>query len=90
MGGIYVAAYVNFSALNINTISNASGVFTGENVQQGWGSHSKNNQCLGDLNGNANLIANPLNCIFDPDLMDSPINDQDIQGSAGPGITKLT
>ena len=73
-----MAVIINFLAINVNTISNGSGVFVGINNAVGWDAHSKfsmgNGQFLG-MNGTANNI----NILLDNDIIDAPINDQDIK-----------
>ncbi|MDQ0253586.1 hypothetical protein J2S74_000958 [Evansella vedderi] len=73
-----MAVVINFLAINVNSQSNNSGVFIGSNNQVGWDSHSKfsygNGQFLG-MNG----TINNLNILMDQDIIDAPINDQDIK-----------
>ncbi|GAE24860.1 hypothetical protein JCM9140_820 [Halalkalibacter wakoensis JCM 9140] len=76
-----MAVVINFLAINVNSQSNNAGVFIGVNNQVGWDGHTKfsmgNGQFLG-LNGSVNNI----NILNDADVIDAPINDQDIK----PGI----
>ncbi|GAE24859.1 hypothetical protein JCM9140_819 [Halalkalibacter wakoensis JCM 9140] len=76
-----MAVSVNFAAVNINTQSNNSGLFIGSNNQTGWDGHTKfsfgNGQFLG-MNG----TANNMNIVNDTDVIDAPMNDQDVK----PGV----
>ncbi|WP_088035963.1 hypothetical protein [Evansella clarkii] len=73
-----MAVAVNFAAVNINSQSNTSGLFVGANNSVGWDGHAKftygNGQFLG-MNGSVNNI----NIAADPDVIDAPVNDQDIK-----------
>ncbi|MBU9712322.1 hypothetical protein [Evansella tamaricis] len=73
-----MAVVINFLAINVNSMSNNSGVFLGSNNSVGWDGHAKfsfgNGQYLG-MNGSFNN----LNILMDQDVIDAPINDQDIK-----------
>ncbi|MBU9712321.1 hypothetical protein [Evansella tamaricis] len=73
-----MAIAVNFAAVNINSQSNNTGLFAGNNNTVGWDGHVKftygNGQYLG-----INATANNVNVVGDTDLIDAPIMDQDIK-----------
>lgn len=75
--GYALALQINFIAINVNTLNRDSTVAVGENNQPGWSSHSKNNYGTGMLFG-FSVTTNTINNIYDPDLVDAPINDPDI------------
>lgn len=84
-----MAVCINFITIQINSLENDAGVFFGENVQSGWDSHSKNNQAMGQVFGNLNATLAPINIINDSDVIDSPVNDQDLEGNLCPAIAKV-
>lgn len=55
------------------------GVFFGQNMQNGWDSHSKSNAAGGSASGDYNMLPTVMNYVYDPDIIDVPINDQDIK-----------
>lgn len=64
--------------LTIQTVSGNSGVyFANQNISVGVSSHSKSNQAIGDI-GSHTLVQHNLNLIYDPDVIDTPIDDRDI------------
>ena len=73
-----MAISILFNAINVITLQSHSLVAIGENEQGGWDNHSKNNIGSGSFNGISFSTAN-LTTIIDPDVIDSPINDQDIK-----------
>ncbi|KKM11559.1 hypothetical protein SY88_07600 [Clostridiales bacterium PH28_bin88] len=83
-----MAVFIKFGAISVDSMENNSGVFFGENVQLGWDSHAKNNQAVGPIAGKVIFITNPINILKDPDIIDAPINDQDIEVSTAPSILK--
>jgi|LSQX01.1.fsa_nt_gb hypothetical protein len=85
-----MAVFITFGAILVNSMENDAGVFFGENVQTGWDSHAKNNMGLGQVFGNGDLIISPLNIFSDCDIIDAPINDQDVEANLGPAIAKIT
>ncbi len=72
-----VAIQIGF--MKVGGIQSDSGVFFGENMQNGWDSHSKSNSAGNGATGDYNLAPSYLNLINDPDFIDVPINDQDIK-----------
>ena len=69
-----------FNAINVLNMQTNSVVTIGENAQTGWDSHSKVNTGNGSFLG-MSLNSTNLVAIFDPDVIDAPINEQDIKPS---------
>lgn len=69
---------INLNEINVNVMKINTGVFTGENNQFGWGSHQKenNNQYI---KGNFNRSLTNYNTLYDNDISDTFVNDQDIK-----------
>ncbi|WP_206918385.1 hypothetical protein [Alicyclobacillus suci] len=64
--------------LTVNTIAGNSGVYFGnQNIAIGVSSHSKSNSVIGSI-GSQNLVYRNINLIYDPDVIDTPIDDRDI------------
>lgn len=70
-------AMINIEHMQAGTISNASGIFSGKNIQIGWSSHGKSNSGFGTLGGRNNKVNNNTNVVFDNDQIDTPIDDRD-------------
>lgn len=66
-----------FNAINVLNLNSNSVVAIGENAQSGWDSHSKGN--TGSTFHGMSLHSANLITIMDPDVIDAPINDQDIK-----------
>ncbi|MCM3705289.1 MULTISPECIES: hypothetical protein [Cytobacillus] len=62
---------IQFSNINITTMSSNSGIFTGENNQTNWQVNRKNNYGLGKIAGYQNMAANIVNIINDNDWIDA-------------------
>lgn len=62
-----------FNSINVNTIGTLSGIFVGTNSQWFWKSHDKSNTGFGSMQGESNLIQNPLNIVIDPDVIDNAV-----------------
>lgn len=73
-----MAVSILFNAINVVSMLSNSVVAVGENMQAGWDSHSKANTGNGSFNGLGFNTAN-LVTIIDPDIIDTPINDQDLK-----------
>lgn len=69
--------YVALNNINVNVISNSAGIFIGPNNQWGWSSHYKEVDIM-TVKGNNNIARFNNNNIFDQDLVDTYINDQDM------------
>jgi hypothetical protein len=63
-------ARIYFKDLNIEEISNSSGVFSGRNLQVGWRHSKKTSEGFGSLSGDKNVIVGNLNVLLDPDFVD--------------------
>lgn len=61
---------VRFNTININVISNCSGVFSGLNHQQFWSMNHKTNIGFGRIIGEMNISVNTFNLILDNDIVD--------------------
>lgn len=70
-----------FNTIIVNGQSSGGAVSIGENQQNGWSAHSKQNTSVGFLFG-LNYTLNSLNYIIDNDYIDAPINDNDMPNSA--------
>lgn len=73
-----MAVSILFNAINVITVQSHSLVTVGENQQGSWDNHSKSNIGSGSFNGFSITSAN-FATIIDPDIVDAPINDQDIK-----------
>lgn len=75
-----MAIPIIFNQINVNTLDTDSTIAVGENQQNDWDAHSKNNFGNGMLFG-WNITFNSFNSIFDPDVSDTPIIDSDVTSS---------
>jgi len=78
--------------IHIEMMQRQSGIFIGEkNVAIGWSSHGKENSVIGNISGQSNLLLNNISILNDPDLIDTPIDDRDINLSfENPGEENTT
>lgn len=76
-----MAIAINFVMINVNSLNRDASVSVGENNQPGWSTHGKSIFGNGQVIG-ASLNTNVLNNLFDGDIVDSPIIDNDIIPSA--------
>ncbi|MBX5437153.1 MAG: hypothetical protein IRZ33_08045 [Alicyclobacillaceae bacterium] len=74
-----MAVAFQIGLLKIGAMQSDAGLFFGQNIQNGWDSHSKHNAAGGSASGNWNVIPCVFNVVWDPDWIDVPINDQDIK-----------
>lgn len=84
-----MAVFINFGVMVINNLTNATGVFFGENVQQGWNSPSKSNQGQ-RLYGVGCVSINNININSDPDGVDTPTIHNNLDMTTAPVILKAT
>lgn len=70
---------VTFDSINVATMSQNSGVFVGDVKITGLDSHSKQNSAQGTTNGHRNIEMQNLNCVYDSDVIDTSIQDQDVK-----------
>ncbi|MGP4081361.1 hypothetical protein ACTWQL_15760 [Pseudalkalibacillus sp. R45] len=68
-----------FDTININNLSDNSGVFNGENTQTHWTTQKKENYGLGTAIGENNLFFQNINVVYDNDLIDMPIRNYQYQ-----------
>jgi hypothetical protein len=76
-------AGIVFNMINANGLETNAGIFVGENSANGWDSHNKNQESIGIIFsafGAFNSFPNNFNLIHDNDVVDTIINDQDIEG----------
>jgi len=69
---------IKFTKIDVNALDTQSLIAVGNNSQSAWDSHSKTNGGLGNLYG-ASSVAKNINSVQDNDIIDTPINDQDIK-----------
>lgn len=70
---------ISIGFMKVGAMQSDAGVFFGENMQNGWDSHSKLNVSGGQTSGDHNYLPTFINFLYDPDVIDVPINDQDIK-----------
>jgi len=70
---------ISIGFMKVGAMQSDVGVFFGQNMQNGWDSHSKSNIAGGSSAGDHNVLPTVVNYVFDPDIIDVPINDQDIK-----------
>lgn len=76
-----MAISIVFNSINTNTLHRNGSVAVGENVQSGWSSHQK--QDIAQFGGyGINFVTTSVNTVIDNDVIDTPINDNDITTSA--------
>ncbi|MGD6833700.1 hypothetical protein ACQCT5_16130 [Sutcliffiella halmapala] len=70
-----VPLHVHFllDRIEINSIMNSSGVFTGHNVQSNWSTSQKTNMGFGMVVGADNHSSSNMNIVYDPDMVDMPV-----------------
>jgi hypothetical protein len=65
--------------IHVQTMIRQSGIFIGErNTAIGWNSHGKENRVIGSIGGQSNLLLHNTLLLNDPDIVDTPIDDRDI------------
>lgn len=84
-----MAVFINFGAIVVNNLANNSGIFFGENVQQGWDSPAKTNQAQ-NIYGIGCVTLNNININCDPDLVDTPTFHSNLNAPVAPTILKGT
>lgn len=82
-----MAVFINFGLIIINNMTNDAGLFFGENVQQGWDSPAKTNQAL-NMFGVGTISINNININTDPDLVDTPSTNTNLNAQTAPVILK--
>ncbi|MGJ7910477.1 hypothetical protein [Neobacillus sp. LXY-1] len=65
--------------INVQTMQRQSGIFIGEkNHAIGWSAHGKENSVIGKISGQSNFLFHNISILNDPDFIDTPIDDRDI------------
>lgn len=82
-----MAVFINFGLIIVNNLANAAGIFFGENVQQGWDSPAKTNQAL-NMFGVGTISINNININSDPDFIDTPTTNNNLNAEPAPVILK--
>jgi len=59
--------------IEINSIMNSSGVFTGHNIQSKWNTSQKADMGFGMVVGADNHSSSNMNIVYDPDMVDMPV-----------------
>jgi hypothetical protein len=77
-------AFVAYNATNINFMSRADSIYNGQIIAFGYSTHQKQNYFTQPI-GILNFAPGMFSQIFDPDVIDAPIGDQDAIGSTGSG-----
>lgn len=72
-----IKAMIHIENMQAGSITNASGIFSGKNIQIGWSSHGKFNSGFGTLGGSNNKVYKNTNVVFDNDQIDTAIDDRD-------------
>ncbi|MFD0697859.1 hypothetical protein ACFQZT_27680 [Paenibacillus sp. GCM10027628] len=63
---------IQFDSIHVNSISDASGIFIGTNLQVYWSTSGKTNNGLGEVSGENNVLLNNINTVYDNDVIDAP------------------
>ncbi|RBW69107.1 hypothetical protein [Bacillus taeanensis] len=64
---------IQFDSIQINYIHANSGFFVGENTQVNWKTQYKENNALGEVIGDQNILIQNVNVVYDNDIIDTPI-----------------
>ncbi|WP_462410484.1 hypothetical protein [Neobacillus sp. Marseille-QA0830] len=65
--------------IHVQNMQRQSGIFIGEqNHAVGWSTHGKENSVIGRISGQSNLLYQCVSILHDPDFIDTPIDDRDI------------
>lgn len=67
---------IHFNSINVQQLDENCTVSIGESAQNGWSTKDKNNYGNGDFYGKT-ILPNNRSIIYDNDIMDSPIKDND-------------
>lgn len=68
--------------INVQTMERQAGIFIAEkNTAVGWNAHGKQNKVFGDVSGECNILLHNISILNDPDFIDTPIDDRDINFS---------
>ncbi|WP_042456768.1 hypothetical protein [Neobacillus dielmonensis] len=74
------SSHIHFTGnIHVQTMERQSGIFIGErNIAIGWSAHGKENRVIGSISGQSNLLFHNISILNDPDIVDTPIDDRDI------------
>jgi hypothetical protein len=74
------SSHIHFTGdIHVQSMQRQSGIFIGErNTAIGWSAHGKENNVIGSIGGQANLLHHNTLILNDPDIVDTPIDDRDI------------
>jgi hypothetical protein len=77
---MFKTSHIHFAGdIHVQTMQRQSGIFIGErNIAIGWSAHGKENRVIGSISGQSNLLYQNISILNDPDLVDTPIDDRDI------------
>lgn len=65
--------------IKVQTMQRQSGIFIGEsNNATGWSAHGKDNSVIGSISGQSNILSHNISILSDPDFIDTPIDDRDV------------
>lgn len=67
-----------YHTIQVTAAASNAGVFNGVNTQFGWSTHFKTNTGLGTIGGHDNKAPQNTNVLYDGDLVDATIYDQDV------------
>jgi hypothetical protein len=77
--------FFNIGVQVVNHITSTSGIFSGENVQQGWSTTSKSNTTI-FIAGQFNVPFNNANLLNDSDFSDFPASEPNVDVTTAPVI----
>ncbi|MFC3885535.1 hypothetical protein ACFOU2_19485 [Bacillus songklensis] len=74
------SSHIHFTGdIHVQTMQRQSGIFIGErNTAIGWSAHGKENRVIGSISGQSNLLLHNMLILNDPDIVDTPIDDRDM------------
>ncbi|MCI0182763.1 MAG: hypothetical protein OWR52_03460 [Acidibacillus sp.] len=78
-----MAVWVNCGVIKTSAQANDSGIFFGQNIQNGWDSHAVTKTAAYFNMGDFSVANVAFTVYLDPDFIDSPIFDQDIKSPFG-------
>lgn len=68
--------HILLDKIEVMSIMNCSGIFTGENMQANWRTYQKTNMGFGVVAGEYNDSDSNLNIVHDPDVVDMPVQNK--------------
>ncbi|MCL6597882.1 MAG: hypothetical protein K6T81_03995 [Alicyclobacillus macrosporangiidus] len=84
-----MAVFIAFGGIKIAAQSNNSGVWFGQNLQNGWDSHSVTKLASAFNMGDWNVTPSMFNLYIDPDWLDSPVFDPDMKANGNLNLQGL-